>query len=1119
MWGSPFSFHPAPRRAALGLVFSLLGTFVGEEVWSQVVLNEVMFDPSGSDYYDEFVELLNTSSDTVNLAGWQIGDDQELDGLVDAGQGLSLLPGQFALVLDPGYFQHSSTYDSLIPSEALVVTIDDGAFGSGGFSNSHPETVFLVSTAGDTVGAYRYSLGNAPGFSDEKLDPEGDDSADNWADARVFLGTPGFVNSVAQKAVDVALSLVGRDTMLVSERQRVHLSAVVRNLGKQAVRAAGVVLWWDRDADGTPGGAEIVERKTLPALSPGDSTSVEFDWSLPGVGLYLLRAQVETAGDGTLGDNSDSVLVAAPCKAGEVVINEIYYRPAAGEPEWIELYNVGPDSVSLAGWWLSDGTRRGTVQLRLDAARRLLAPGGYAVLAETHEFSGFVQLPPGCVLQPRNGFPSLNNTGDVVIIRDFAGTAVDSVRYWPSWGGENGISLERVRPKCSSTDRDNWRSSVATDGSTPGRKNSVSPPDRALDVRLSVRSLTCVALGEDVSITCVVRNTGLAPVVSSQLVLLVRHAEPCGSDSVVLGPLDVPALVPLDSFAVPVSWVSAKPGRWTALSWAVAVGVSAATDTARATLQVLFPSRTAVVNEIQFDPPPGEPEWVEVFNSGSQGASLDGWELGDSRRRVPLDSTGVCLEPGGYALLLPPGEMPPVDTPPGVAVWHTAGTWPGLSNGGDAVVLVDPCGSAVDSVFYRPTWVHGTGSLERILAGGPSTDSTNWETCQAPSGATPGRLNVATPRDVDLAVEAVKVDRTHVGVETGVSVWVRNVGLSGVSQATLAVTWLETGERVWTGSLGPLAPGDSVELSGEVQFDRPGWATLQVSLRCALDSRTANDTAQSRLYVSVPFGSVAFNELYVTPLPGEAEWVEVVNNSRWQVDLKGWTLQDQRGPRGAGTVLDSLALSPSSFAVFAADSSVWSTWGQGTSGARVTLDRWPGFNDAGDVVRLVDPGSAVVDSVRYSGFWPLESGYSLEKLRPELPSPAQASWVRSADPGGATPGQPNSVFAYTTPKEAALGVAPNPFSPDGDGHEDVAVFSLNFPCASVEARLRLFDVLGRRVRQLLANEPCGPHRLVVWDGRDDLGHLCRVGPYVALLEWHAANGQRGAERAVVVVAW
>jgi hypothetical protein len=166
-------------------------------IFSQVILNEVMFDPLGSEYSDEFVEIVNLSTaDSVDLTGWHLSDGFAEDGLADAGEGMLLLPGQYAVILDPDYFVESASYCDLIPEEALIVTINGSTFGSRGFSNSAAETIVLIDSEGLVRVEYTYSIGNTSGHSDEKININGPDREDNWADSCVLMGTPGFKNSV-----------------------------------------------------------------------------------------------------------------------------------------------------------------------------------------------------------------------------------------------------------------------------------------------------------------------------------------------------------------------------------------------------------------------------------------------------------------------------------------------------------------------------------------------------------------------------------------------------------------------------------------------------------------------------------------------------------------------------------------------------------------------------------------------------------------------------------------------------------------------------------------------------------------------------------------------------------
>jgi hypothetical protein len=162
-------------------------------VESQVRLSEVMADPPGSESHDEFVELSNIGLDTLDLAGWQLGDGEELDRIADAGEGTRLAPGAMALVLDGSYKGASTTYES-VQELARIVTIEDRAFGRGGWSNSTPERVLVVSAAGDTVDVLTYDpMAGRPGHSWER---QHDDLA--WQLSLQIGGTPGRPNSVDQ---------------------------------------------------------------------------------------------------------------------------------------------------------------------------------------------------------------------------------------------------------------------------------------------------------------------------------------------------------------------------------------------------------------------------------------------------------------------------------------------------------------------------------------------------------------------------------------------------------------------------------------------------------------------------------------------------------------------------------------------------------------------------------------------------------------------------------------------------------------------------------------------------------------------------------------------------------
>ena len=119
---------------------------------------------------------------------------------------------------------------------------------------------------------------------------------------------------------------------------------------------------------------------------------------------------------------------ALPAVAQSVVINEIMFAPGTGEAEWVELFNAAADEISIRGWTLLD--RSGATAV-LSSEEFTLPAGGYAVIAAALPLAPAWESLPSPVLVP-DGFPSLNNGGDDIILRNAEGRTVDSLSYTSS---------------------------------------------------------------------------------------------------------------------------------------------------------------------------------------------------------------------------------------------------------------------------------------------------------------------------------------------------------------------------------------------------------------------------------------------------------------------------------------------------------------------------------------------------------------------------------------------------------------------------------------------------------------------------------------------------------------
>ncbi len=422
------------------------------------IISEIMFNPGGNENAREFVEVFNLAEEPVSLEGWFIGDGTALDSIVPAdGDSWIVSAGSFALIMDPDYFTNDDPYD--IPPGIPLFTVDDKALGDRGLSNSTAEPVLLVSADGDTLSMVYYSLDCAPGHSWERILLHGSDLGDNFRQSHNENGTPGSYNSVTPPAYNPALDdhaftfsptqpHLGDDLVL-------HLS--YRNAGLEPLADVSVTVHMLPDI-------ELKKVTFSETVSPGVSSD-QLDIPLsncPGGILEFVATIVATDLSTSTADDTISVNFTVTLPPETLLLNEIMAAPSAGEPEWIEIYNMDKSPVDLYAWQIGD---------RSDAPhgivdRHILIPGfGYAVLSA----GSFPAPDPGIPPIPVERLPTLNNDGDAVYLYDYTASVVDSMRYEETVPGQ---SLELISPNRHGVPS-GWDACVDPSGSTPCRQNSI----------------------------------------------------------------------------------------------------------------------------------------------------------------------------------------------------------------------------------------------------------------------------------------------------------------------------------------------------------------------------------------------------------------------------------------------------------------------------------------------------------------------------------------------------------------------------------------------------------------------------------------------------------------------
>jgi len=439
---------------------------------AQITFSEIMFDVATNEYHDEFIEIFNLSyHDFISVDGWQFSDSSGTDRIVPVSGPGEIPPRRFAVILDKSYFENSSAYRDILPDSVLILTISDNAFGNSGLSNTEGEYLTIRNSSGKILTAYRYTPGNAPGFSDEKIILDGENTAENWKNSIRQGGTPGWLNSVSPPRIDYGFesgSLILPEPLVEGQSQMISLK--IHQYGLEDSQAPlDIEVFADLNRDGI---YQEPDRQIVSQRLDATEQVFDFVWPDPPAGRYDLTAILRQAEDERSANNRLTVEINVFSETAELKINEIKFLTDDQEPEWIELINTGTTPVFLNGWSLMDA--RDT--LLIDTAA-LIGTNAYLVLS-----AGILPEKYGLsadqVLMMKH-FPTLNDQGDFLRIRSPAGMIVEEVSYEIDWlEGEawRQVSLEKINPALNSAKRENWGPCLDKAGGTPGRRNSLYTP-------------------------------------------------------------------------------------------------------------------------------------------------------------------------------------------------------------------------------------------------------------------------------------------------------------------------------------------------------------------------------------------------------------------------------------------------------------------------------------------------------------------------------------------------------------------------------------------------------------------------------------------------------------------
>ncbi|MBU1004577.1 MAG: PKD domain-containing protein, partial [Nanoarchaeota archaeon] len=186
------------RKTYLGVMVVVLLLLNIVFVSADVFINEVMYNPTGTDTGHEWIEIYNNGSDSFNISAWKLYEGS-------TNHGLTLVQGTDNLSAESYAIIASDDAIFIADYPAFAGNLFDSAFSSG-LSNSGEELTIKNSSLDimDSI-VYSNSWGDNEGYSLELINPSLDNNlSGSWRNSLILNGTPGQQNSVYDTGNPVA---------------------------------------------------------------------------------------------------------------------------------------------------------------------------------------------------------------------------------------------------------------------------------------------------------------------------------------------------------------------------------------------------------------------------------------------------------------------------------------------------------------------------------------------------------------------------------------------------------------------------------------------------------------------------------------------------------------------------------------------------------------------------------------------------------------------------------------------------------------------------------------------------------------------------------------------------
>ncbi|NCU05178.1 MAG: hypothetical protein GXC73_14460 [Chitinophagaceae bacterium] len=454
-----------------------------------------------------------------------------------------------------------------------------------------------------------------------------------------------------------------------------------------------------------------------------------------------------------------------------VVITEIMSDPAPqiGLPnvEWIEIRNTTNTAINLQNWRVGDASGISGVLPNF-----LLQPDSIAIICGTTAAASLQQYGRTFAV---TSFPSLDNTGEMIFIRNNNGAIIHAVEYNVSWfnnavKSDGGWTLEMVDVKNPCNGSSNWRASIDPRGGTPGIKNSVdgtntdqTPP--AITRAYAIDNSTLL-LSFDEPLDSLSAATAANYSISNGI--------GAAATAICIAPLFNTVQLTLNNqlqagtvYTVTASIVSDCVGN--------RIG---AFNTARVGVSSPVAANDVIINELLFNPATDGTDYVELYNRSNKIINLKTLLIanrntaGSIANMRALTTADQAMFPGEYLVLSADETIVKRQfTATNLSAFLNISSMPSFPDASGNVVITDNGGLIVDELAYDEKWHFALirnregVALERIDPNAATQNKDNWYSAAKDVGyGTPSyqnsqfRLDLQVQGDVTVTPEVFSPD-------------------------------------------------------------------------------------------------------------------------------------------------------------------------------------------------------------------------------------------------------------------------------------------------------------------------------------------------------------------------